>query len=73
MAVMDFGHSNAGSFAAALFSPVKALLDWFAGYRNAKRVTEQLSRLSDRSLDDLGLARSDIPRIARQSRKRHTL
>jgi len=69
MAVMDFGRRNTGSFGTALFSPVKALVEWVVAYRNSRRAYDELSRLTDRELEDLGISRYDIPTIARESRK----
>lgn len=41
-----------------------------AEYRNAvefRRTYEELNRLSQRELDDLGISRADIARVARES------
>ena len=38
-----------------------------AAYRRYRESVRELSRLSDRELSDLGIARSDIEFVARQS------
>lgn len=48
----------AASFPAKLFSTVT---DWL----NVRATRKALDRLSDRELDDIGLCRGDINRIAR--------
>ncbi|WP_306117870.1 MULTISPECIES: DUF1127 domain-containing protein [unclassified Roseitalea] len=39
----------------------------FAQWRKARKTYNELSRLSTRELDDLGIARGDIAEIARRS------
>jgi uncharacterized protein YjiS (DUF1127 family) len=43
-------------------------MGWYAEQRRIKRATAELSRLSDRMLKDIGVARHDIPRLARNGR-----
>ncbi|MGP9790061.1 DUF1127 domain-containing protein [Roseinatronobacter sp. NSM] len=43
---------------------VEAVADTFARYRVYKRTHDELSRLSSRELDDLGISRSMITRLA---------
>lgn len=44
----------------------KLVASW-AWYRDRRRTEGELARLSDRELDDIGIARCDIPVIAMQS------
>jgi len=37
-------------------------------YRNFRRTVSELSNLSTRELDDLGITRADIPNVARWGR-----
>ncbi len=39
-------------------------LEWYRNYRDSAK---ELERLSDRELDDIGISRYDIPRVAAQS------
>ena len=39
----------------------------FSDWRKARRTYNELSRLTTRELDDLGIARGDIAEIARRS------
>jgi uncharacterized protein YjiS (DUF1127 family) len=41
---------------------------WMAEQRRVNRTIAMLSELSDRTLADIGIARSDIPRVARYGR-----
>lgn len=50
--------SNTTVFGGRLLS---TLTDW----RNTRSTRKSLSRLSDRELDDIGLCRGDIERVAR--------
>ncbi|MEJ6403724.1 DUF1127 domain-containing protein [Yoonia sp. 2307UL14-13] len=66
MANIDTTRPAAGLSASAFFNiatPVfGAIIDW-----NNQRVTRNaLSKLSDRELEDIGLARGDIDQIARR-------
>ena len=45
----------------------RRLLAWFSEQRRYHETLRELSRLDDRQLDDIGIARRDIPSIARQS------
>lgn len=40
----------------------------FRKWQRYRRTFNELSRLSNRELDDLGISRADIPRIARNGR-----
>lgn len=42
------------------------MFDFIRRWKRYNRTANELYRLSDRDLADLGLTRSDIPRIARQ-------
>jgi uncharacterized protein YjiS (DUF1127 family) len=42
---------------------------WYAEQRRIKRTAAMLSGLSDRMLDDIGIHRSDIARVARGGRR----
>jgi uncharacterized protein YjiS (DUF1127 family) len=39
----------------------KGLAKWWSDWRALQRVSEELSRLDDRSLADIGITRSEIP------------
>lgn len=54
---VSYAPASAG-FASKLFSAVG---DWM----NARATRNALHRLSDRELDDIGLTRADIERVAR--------
>lgn len=45
---------------------------WFqarlAGFAEGSRIAEELSRLSDRNLADIGMSRSDVPAMVREAR-----
>jgi uncharacterized protein YjiS (DUF1127 family) len=47
-----------------MFEHLKSRL---ANWRRSKRTYNELSALSDRDLSDIGISRSDIPRISRHS------
>ena len=40
----------------------------FRKWRNYRRTVAELNALSNRELDDLGIARGDIPHVARHTR-----
>ncbi len=43
------------------------LVAWFDEWRRYHETLRELSRLDDRELDDIGIARRDIPSIAKKS------
>jgi len=43
------------------------LIDNFRNWRRYRETVNELSRLSNRELNDLGISRSDIPYVARKS------
>lgn len=47
----------------ALAGRIGAAVTWLAGLPRRQAVLEDLGRLSDRELADIGLSRSDLPRI----------
>jgi uncharacterized protein YjiS (DUF1127 family) len=65
----DFVDTHAASHTWAKAAPalVKAFA-WIAEQRRVNRTIATLSDLSDRTLADIGIARSDIPRVARYGR-----
>lgn len=56
------------AFWRALARAAARTMGWYAEQRRIKRATAELSRLSDRMLKDIGVARHDIPRVARNGR-----
>lgn len=58
--------ANVGSVrpVAYVMGWVESVADTFARYRVYKRTHDELSRLSSRELDDLGISRSMITRLA---------
>lgn len=48
-----------------------ALTRFFREYRCYNRSLTELSRLGDRELADIGISRSDIPRVAWNAAHRH--
>jgi uncharacterized protein YjiS (DUF1127 family) len=50
----------------SLFSNVS---DRFSRYQETRRTMRELSRLSDRDLQDLGISRSSIPSLARTGKR----
>ena len=46
------------------------LVDSYRNWRNYRDTYNELMRLSQRDLTDLGISRTDIPSIARQAYKR---
>lgn len=54
--VLAFAYQGAANGLSGLFSRIRAR-------REQRRVTEQLSALSDRELDDIGLTRGDVQDI----------
>ncbi len=69
MAVMDFGYRNSISTGGVVVRPLKALFARIMAYRNYRKARSELEHLTDRELDDLGIARYDIPAIARKPRE----
>ena len=66
MASIELTRPLAGGarFGARLLSVVSGLGDRLAAWNDARLTRNALSRLSDRELDDIGLTRGDIGRIA---------
>jgi uncharacterized protein YjiS (DUF1127 family) len=46
---------------------VSYILSKFRAYQLYRRTVRELAQLSDRELADLGIARFDIPRVAREA------
>ncbi|MDO5612797.1 MAG: DUF1127 domain-containing protein [Paracoccus sp. (in: a-proteobacteria)] len=63
MAAFDTNRAQAGArpFGFGLTRVIAA----FAAWNDARRTRNALNRLSDHELDDIGLCRGDIDRIAR--------
>lgn len=62
MSAIDTLHAPAIARPANIFSRIAlAVMDW----NNARTTRDALYRLTDRELDDIGLSRSDIDRVAR--------
>ena len=55
----SFADARVGGFVAKLVSSIRAEFD-------SRKTRRELSRLSDRELDDIGLCRGDINEIARR-------
>jgi uncharacterized protein YjiS (DUF1127 family) len=55
-----FGANTAFRIASVLDAAITAVANW----NDARQTRAALSRLSDRELDDIGLCRGDIERIA---------
>jgi uncharacterized protein YjiS (DUF1127 family) len=59
----------AGSASAAKAAGlIMQVVEWYRERRRVKRTMDALSQLSDRTLADIGIHRSEIPRVARDSR-----
>ncbi len=50
-----------------LGKPLQRLASWFAEQRRYRRTLAELSTLTDRELDDIGLTRGDLEFVARRS------
>ena len=50
-----------------MFKILTKVQNWFAKYKNYFKALEQLQRMDDRQLADIGISRCDIPRIAESS------
>ncbi len=66
MAAFDTTRPTYGSHSLAgrIFAPVTGLIAMLASWNDARLTRNSLSRLSDRELDDIGLARGDIEIVA---------
>jgi uncharacterized protein YjiS (DUF1127 family) len=53
---------------AALWRAPSTLVGWFIQRRRIARAIATLGSLSDHTLKDIGIERSQIPRVARQGR-----
>ncbi len=60
-----------GRMARLLRAFAARLLQWIDEEIAYRRTVRELQQLSDRELDDLGIARRDIPAIARRAVHRH--
>ncbi|MBB93564.1 MAG: primosomal protein DnaI [Rhodobacteraceae bacterium] len=49
--------------AGFMMGPISHLFAAFAGWNDARRTRNSLSRLTDRELEDIGLARGDIDAV----------
>lgn len=63
--IMSAIESDRGFRVGGVGSVVASLVSLVANFNEARRVRRELSCLSDRELDDIGLCRGDIDRIAR--------
>jgi uncharacterized protein YjiS (DUF1127 family) len=50
---------------------LKKLLNMFNERRRYSETVKQLSNLTDRDLEDLGISRCDIPRVARETTRKY--
>jgi uncharacterized protein YjiS (DUF1127 family) len=48
-------------------TPIRSLTEKLASWRRYRDAIRELSQLSDRELDDIGVRRGDIPFIAAQA------
>ncbi len=62
------GLSNRGRIALTTLYRLRIALQQ---YRMVRAAMHDLYRLGDRALDDIGLAREDVPRVARDMTARH--
>lgn len=62
----DTSRAHSG-FAQRINDAVSRLANRYANYRLYRRTYEELASLSNAELDDLGISRYDIDRIARDS------
>jgi uncharacterized protein YjiS (DUF1127 family) len=62
MAVFETNRSEVGG---GLGSVVARMVSALNGWNDTRVTRRELSRLSDRELDDIGLSRGDIERVAR--------
>ncbi|WP_428928142.1 DUF1127 domain-containing protein [Marinibacterium sp. SX1] len=66
MAAFDTTRPDYGTTGPAgrMMSPISHLFAAFAGWNDARRTRNSLSRLTDRELEDIGLARGDIDSVS---------
>ena len=66
MATFETNRSmTAGMAVGGVGTVVASITSAFVGWRDSRQTRRELSRLSDRELDDIGLTRGDIERVAR--------
>lgn len=65
MSAIDTNRVHGGTRSFGTFGIGSKLLAAIAAWNDARVTRNALSRLSDRELDDIGLSRGDIDRIAR--------
>lgn len=63
--MMSAIETNRSFAVGGIGSVVASLISLVASLRDTRMTRRELSRLSDRELDDIGLCRGDIERIAR--------
>ncbi|MDM7459473.1 MAG: DUF1127 domain-containing protein [Paracoccus sp. (in: a-proteobacteria)] len=62
MSTIETNHAGPAVGGLGIFA---RLTSFFSRWRDMRMTRRELSRLSDRELDDIGLCRGDIERIAR--------
>ncbi|REF73467.1 DUF1127 domain-containing protein [Paracoccus versutus] len=62
MSAVEMSHNHAAAGFGGVFSRVTAMI---AGWNDARITRRELNALTDRELNDIGLARGDIERVAR--------
>ena len=67
MAMATKIHAGGAGIALLISSGLYGLMRRFDERRIYRRTVAELSQLGDRELDDLGIARFDIPRVARSA------
>ncbi len=67
MANITFSHTRGSARADHARNALSALLRRYADYRLYRNTYAELSALSDRELDDLGIGRGNLEQIARES------
>lgn len=67
MAYLNTQSATGTSFAGSLFAGIENLRQRFVAYRQFRETLDGLNALTDRDLADLGLHRSQIPAVAKET------
>ncbi|MBD3663667.1 DUF1127 domain-containing protein [Sulfitobacter aestuariivivens] len=67
MAYLNVTNAPAATFFARVGTAIGALTDRYKQHRLYRETYSELSNLTNRELDDLGLHRADLDRVAREA------
>ena len=67
MAIMDITRGNDFPRLGTNFNPIRSIVEWFNRYNDYRRTFNELNKLSDKDLYDIGISRLEIVDVSRKA------